>query len=192
MNRIVFATHNIHKLKEVKELLKDHYEVVGLSDIGCYEDIPETANTFIGNAKIKSTYVYNKYGIDCFSDDSGLEVESLNGAPGILSARYAGKDHDDAANNQKLMEALRGINNRRAQFKTVISLILNGEEFAFEGVVKGDILENPQGLQGFGYDPLFQPKGYKKSFAELGDSIKNEISHRATAVKKLVTFLKNR
>lgn len=187
--KIVFATHNEHKLREVAEVLKDRYQVIGLTELGCTEDIEETADTLQGNARIKSMYVYEKYGYDCFSDDTGLEVDALNGAPGVYSARYGGGDHDSEANIKKLLHNMEGVENRSARFKTVISLIEKGEERLFEGVVEGDILVTPIGDKGFGYDPVFVPKGYDKSFAELGDEVKNKISHRALAVNKLVDYL---
>lgn len=190
-NKIVFATHNVHKLREVSALLKENFEVVGLTDIGCMEDIPETADTFAGNARIKSEHVYKNYGLSCFSDDSGLEVEALNGAPGVYSARYAGEAHNDTANNEKLLQELKGVENRKARFRTVVSLIVEGNETTFEGFVEGTILETPRGQHGFGYDPLFQPMGYSQSFAELGDEVKNTISHRARAIQKLVAYLQN-
>ncbi len=189
--KIVFATHNVHKLREVSALLKENFEVVGLTDIGCMEDIPETADTFAGNARIKSEHVYKNYGLSCFSDDSGLEVEALNGAPGVYSARYAGEAHNDTANNEKLLQELKGVENRKARFRTVVSLIVEGNETTFEGFVEGTILETPRGQHGFGYDPLFQPMGYSQSFAELGDEVKNTISHRARAIQKLVAYLQN-
>lgn len=187
--KIVFATHNEHKLREVAEVLKDRYQVIGLTELGCTEDIEETADTLQGNAHIKSMYVYEKYGYDCFSDDTGLEVDALNGAPGVYSARYGGGDHDSEANIKKLLHNMEGVENRSARFKTVISLIEKGKERLFEGVVEGDILVTPIGDKGFGYDPVFVPKGYDKSFAELGDEVKNKISHRALAVNKLVDYL---
>ncbi len=189
--KIVFATHNKHKLREVSSLLADKYNVIGLEDLGCYEDIPETADTFEGNALLKSSYVFEKYGYSCFSDDSGLEVSSLNNAPGVLSARYAGVDHDDEANNRKLLHELSDKTDRTAKFRTVISLILNGEKYYFQGEVTGQITLEPRGKAGFGYDPLFQPDGFEETFAELGDSIKNKISHRARAIQKLIEFLQN-
>lgn len=188
-DKIVFATHNKHKLKEVSELLKEYYEVIGLTELGCLEEIPETADTFKGNASLKSHYVYKNYGISCFSDDSGLEVEALNGEPGVYSARYAGDGHDDKANNLKLLKNLEGVTNRKAQFRSVISLVLDEKEYFFEGFVYGTLLKELRGTNGFGYDPMFVPNGYDQSFGELSDSVKNNISHRANAIKKLVDFL---
>ena len=188
--RLVFATHNKHKLKEVATLLKEYYTVVGLYDIDCVEEIDETADTLEGNAEIKSSYVYDNYNLDCFSDDTGLEVDCLNGAPGVISARYAGEKCTDQDNVEKLLGVLEGQENRKAQFRTVISLIINGESHLFEGIVRGTISESSTGTTGFGYDPIFVPEGYDKSFAELGDDIKNKISHRALAINKLVDFLR--
>ncbi|SFF84070.1 non-canonical purine NTP diphosphatase [Prevotella sp. KH2C16] len=192
--KIVFATNNKNKLHEIREILGDNFEIVSLNDIGCHEDIPETGNTLEENALQKARYVYEKYHIDCFADDTGLEVETLDGAPGVHSARYAeGTDHDSEANMQKLLCELSNNENREAQFRTVIALILHGELHEFEGVVKGHIGTEKHGTEGFGYDPLFIPEGYDKSFAELGDDVKNRISHRARAVRKLADYLvKNR
>ncbi|MDR0893144.1 MAG: non-canonical purine NTP diphosphatase [Mediterranea sp.] len=188
--RLVFATNNAHKLEEVAAILGDRIELLSLSDIGCHADIPETADTLEGNALLKSSYVYKEYGLDCFADDTGLEVAALGGAPGVYSARYAGGEgHDSAANMRKLLHELEGQPDRRAQFRTAISLILNGEEYLFEGVVRGEIITEARGATGFGYDPLFRPDGYDKTFAELGAEVKNRISHRAQAVRKLCEFL---
>ncbi|GHV16788.1 non-canonical purine NTP pyrophosphatase [Bacteroidia bacterium] len=187
--KLVFATNNAHKLEEVREVVKDNFEILSLKDIGCNEDIEETGTTLIDNALIKVRYVKEKYGYDCFGDDTGLEVEALNGAPGVFSARYAGDGHDAKANMKKLLKELDGETNRKACFRTVIALILNGEEHLFEGRIDGDILTEEHGTAGFGYDPVFRPDGYTQTFAELGLDIKNEISHRALAVKKLCDFL---
>ncbi|MDO7743396.1 MAG: non-canonical purine NTP diphosphatase [Pedobacter sp.] len=187
--QLVFATHNQYKTEEVRQLLRDQYEVLNLNDIGCYTDIPETADTFAGNAELKSSFVVDNYQIDCFADDSGLEVESLNNEPGIYSARYAG-ERGDAANMAFLLEKLQGVANRKAQFRTVISLIRNKEKFLFEGIIRGTIRENPTGTNGFGYDPVFQPDGYTQTFAEMDMEQKNQISHRALAMRKLIAFLK--
>jgi XTP/dITP diphosphohydrolase len=186
---IIFATNNDHKLHEVADLLKEKYQVLSLKEIGCFDDIPETAETLQGNALLKARYVYERYGKNCFADDTGLEVEALNNAPGVYSARYAGEDKDAQANMRKLLNELQGITNRRARFRTVIALILNGQESLFEGEVKGTIIDFPRGINGFGYDPVFVPEGYDKTFAELDLSVKNGISHRANAVKKLTYFL---
>lgn len=188
--KLVFATNNLHKLTEIKAILGEQIDILSLNDINCHVDIPETTNTLEGNAKMKAEYIYNHYHLDCFADDTGLEVKALNGAPGIYSARYAGEGHDSQANMKKLLENLKGITNREAQFRTAIYLIEGGEEHLFEGLVKGKIIEEKRGEAGFGYDPVFVPDGYDKTFAELGEDIKNQISHRARAVKKLCDYLK--
>ncbi|MDH6534754.1 non-canonical purine NTP diphosphatase [Parabacteroides sp. 52] len=189
MKTIVFATNNKHKLEEVRTMLNGTLSIVNLKDIDCLEDIPETADTLEGNALLKAQYVKEHYGYDCFADDTGLEVEALDNAPGVYSARYAGPTHDPEANMQKLMEALEGKENRKARFRTVIALLLNGKEYMFEGIINGNIIDEKRGGAGFGYDPLFVPEGYDQTFAELGNDIKNDISHRARAVQKLATFL---
>lgn len=190
--KLVFATNNAHKLEEVSAILGDKIELLSLKDINCDADIPETADTLEGNALLKAEYVYKNYGLDCFADDTGLEVEALNGAPGVYSARYAGgKGHNAEANMQKLLHNMEEKDNRKAQFRTAVSLILNGKEYLFEGVIKGQIIKEKHGTSGFGYDPIFMPDGYDKTFAELGNEIKNQISHRAIAVNKLCEFLKN-
>ena len=190
MKKIVFATNNKHKLEEIREILGKNFEIVSLKDIGCDVDIPETGNTLEDNALQKAEYVKQHYGLDCFADDTGLEVDALNGAPGIHSARYAeGTDHDSNANMDKLLKELGNNNNRKARFRTVIALLLNGETHLFEGIVNGKIIYEKHGTEGFGYDPIFVPDGYEQSFAELGMEIKNQISHRARAVKKLADFL---
>jgi XTP/dITP diphosphohydrolase len=187
--QLVFATNNQYKTNEVRTLLAGQYEVLNLSDIGCIADIPETAATFAGNAELKSSFVVEKYNLDCFADDSGLEVEALNNEPGIYSARYAG-ERGDAANMQLVLQKMQGLENRKAKFRTVISLIRNREKFLFEGIVNGTIRETPAGTNGFGYDPVFQPDGYTQTFAEMTMEEKNKISHRAIAVNKLIAFLK--
>lgn len=190
MNRqLVFATSNQYKTNEVKKLLEGQYEVLNLTDIGCTVDIPETADTFAGNAELKSTYVAENFQLDCFADDSGLEVEALNNEPGIFSARYSG-ERGDEANLRLVLKKLEGKENRKARFRTVISLIQNGEKFLFEGTINGTIRHEPTGENGFGYDPVFQPEGYEQSFAEMNMEQKNAISHRAIAMRKLITFLK--
>ena len=188
--RLVFATNNRHKLEEVRDILGSGVEVLSLSDIGCNDDIPETADTLQGNALIKARHIYNKYNVNCFADDTGLEVEALDGAPGVLSARYAGDGHDSEANMQKLLQNLTGKSNRNAQFRTVIALIIDGEEMLFDGIVKGRITEEKMGCSGFGYDPIFVPEGYSESFAQMGSDEKNSISHRYRATKKLNDYLK--
>ena len=171
--KLVFATNNAHKLEEVAAILGDQVELLSLNDIGCQTDIPETAETLEGNALLKSSYIYKNYHLDCFADDTGLEVEALNGAPGVYSARYAGGEgHDAQANMLKLLHELDGKENRKAQFRTAISLILDGKEYLFEGVIKGEIIKEKRGDSGFGYDPVFMPEGYDRTFAELGNDIK--------------------
>lgn len=188
--QLVFATNNAHKLEEIRAILGDSIEILSLADIHCHADIPETADTLEGNARQKSRYVYEHYGLDCFADDTGLEVESLGGAPGVYSARYAdGQGHDSQANMNKLLKEMEEKNNRKAQFRTIISLIEKGEERQFEGIVKGQITREKRGESGFGYDPIFQPDGYETTFAELGNDIKNRISHRARAVVALCDYL---
>ena len=190
--KLVFATNNAHKLEEVAAILGDQVELLSLNDIGCQADIPETAETLEGNALLKSSYIYKNYHLDCFADDTGMEVEALTGAPGVYSARYAGGEgHDAQANMLKLLHELDGKENRKAQFRTAISLILDGKEYLFEGVIKGEIIKEKRGDSGFGYDPVFMPKGYDRTFAELGNDIKNQISHRALAVQKLCEFLQS-
>ena len=188
--KLVFATNNKHKLQEVRDILGDRVEVLSLSDINCHDDIPETADTLQGNAIMKAQYIYEKFGVDCFADDTGLEVEALNGEPGVYSARYAGDGHDSEANMNKLLQNLTGENNRRAQFRTVIALIIKGEENTFDGIVKGEITEEKRGDYGFGYDPIFIPEGFSKSFAQMTNEEKNSISHRFRATEKLNDYLK--
>lgn len=189
--RLVFATNNAHKLEEIRAILGNSIEILSLADIHCHADIPETADTLEGNARQKSRYVYEHYGLDCFADDTGLEVESLGGAPGVHSARYAdGQGHDSQANMNKLLKEMEEKNDRKAQFRTIISLIEKGEEKQFEGIVKGQITREKRGESGFGYDPIFQPDGYETTFAELGSDIKNRISHRARAVAALCDYLR--
>ena len=192
MTEIIFATNNAHKLSEVQALLGDKFHLVTLRDCGITEDIPETADTLEGNASQKSHYLYDRVGKNCFADDTGLEVEVLGGAPGVRSARYATDGHDFEANNRLLLKNLEGEANRNARFRTVISLVLDGEEYLFEGVVEGRITESAAGCGGFGYDPLFVPDGYDCTFAEMSADEKNAISHRGRAVQKLVEFLKER
>ncbi len=188
--KLVVATNNAHKLEEISAILGNEMELLSLKDIGCEADIPETADTLEGNARQKARYIYENYQLDCFADDTGLEVEALDGAPGVFSARYAGNGHDSEANMQKLLRELEGKQNRKAQFRTAICLIMGGEEYLFEGIVKGEIIEEKRGSAGFGYDPIFVPEGFDKTFAELGNEVKNTVSHRALAVEKLCRFLK--
>jgi len=188
--KLVFATHNPGKLQEVRELLAPDYEVIGLSELGDHEDIEETALTLEGNAWIKARTVWQKHGLSCFSDDTGLEIEALDGAPGVFSARFAGPDKDPQANMDKVLDELKGQRNRKARFRTAVALVLNGEEFLFEGTVNGEITTVQSGAKGFGYDPIFSPNGYNSTFAEMDAQTKNAISHRGLAIKKLVAFLK--
>ncbi len=189
---LVFATNNAHKVEEVAASLPQTWTVKSLQDIDCQEDIPETADTLQGNALLKAQFIRDRYGHDAFADDTGLEVDALNGAPGVYSARYAGEDPSFADNIEKLLRNLESQANRKARFHTVIALLLNGETHYFEGKVEGRILEDRQGEQGFGYDPIFQPEGYDRSFAEMSLAEKNTISHRGKAVKQLVGFLKEK
>jgi len=189
MHRLVFATNNTHKLQEVAAKIKGLITVLTLKDIGCDEDIAETGTSFQENASIKSRYIFNKYHLDCFGDDSGLEIDALNGEPGVYSARYAGKHGDHEANIDKVLTLLQGKTNRTARFRTVISLVWNGVEHFFEGTVEGTIRNERSGTEGFGYDPIFQPDGYKVTFAEMTLDEKNAISHRAIAVASLLEFL---
>lgn len=188
--KLVFATNNKHKLQEVRDIIGSRIEILSLADINCTDDIPETADTLEGNALIKARYIYEKYSLNCFADDTGLEVEALGGAPGVYSARYAGDGHDSQANMNKLLENLTGENNRSAQFRTVIALIINGEEKLFNGIVKGEITNDKRGDSGFGYDPIFVPEGHKESFAQMESATKNSISHRYRATKQLSDYLK--
>ncbi|UKT62934.1 non-canonical purine NTP diphosphatase [Pedobacter mucosus] len=190
MKKLVFATNNKNKTEEIRLALQNEFEVLNLEDIGCFVDIPETADTFEGNATLKSTYVKENFELDCFADDSGLEVEALNNEPGVYSARYAG-ERDNQANIALVLEKLKGNSNRNARFKTVISLILGNENYLFEGIIEGTLRESLTGKKGFGYDPIFQPNGYDVTFAEMDMSEKNQISHRAIALKKMITFLKS-
>ena len=183
------ATANQNKIKEIQSKLGDSYQFLSLQDIGCLEEIPETSDTIKGNALQKARYVYEKYKQDCFSEDTGLEVEALNGAPGVYSARYAGKEKSAEANMEKVLKELEGIENRSARFKTMIALILDGKEYLFEGIVKGKILLEKKGKDGFGYDPIFMPENYDQSYAEMSLEEKNKMSHRAQAVDKLKAFL---
>lgn len=186
--KLVFATNNKNKLQEVQAMLTN-FEIVSLNDIDCFDDIPETADTLEGNAIIKANYITEKYGLNCFADDTGLEVEALNNEPGVYSARYAGEENDSEKNIQKLLSELRNSNKRMAQFRTAVALNINGKQFIFEGICKGFILTEKQGEKGFGYDPVFMPSGYDKSFAEMDMDTKGSISHRGKAIQKLVTFL---
>ena len=190
--KLVFATNNKHKLEEVRAIVGDRVEILSLNDIDCHDDIPETADTLQGNALIKARYIHEKYNVDCFADDTGLEVEALDGAPGVYSARYAGEECDSQANMHKLLENLTGESNRKAQFRTVIALIIKGEEKLFNGIVKGEISREKMGNSGFGYDPIFIPEGFSQSFAQMSSEMKNSISHRYRATEQLSNYLKER
>ena len=193
---LIMATNNEHKLKEVRQIL-DYKDILikGLEEVGCYDDIPETADTLEGNALLKARYMYSHYGVDCFADDTGLEVEALNGQPGVFTARFGqmngyGNSHDADANMQCLLDKLKGKENRKARFRTVIALVCEGKEYIFEGIVEGEILTEKAGQEGFGYDPIFSPEGKGISFAEMSAEEKNQISHRGRAVEKLIAWLK--
>ena len=189
MQEIVFATNNQHKLAELRRIVGDRYHILSLADIGCHEDIPETADTLEGNARQKARYIREHYGYDCFADDTGLMVDALGGAPGVYSARYAGPGHDSAANMRLLLANMEGKSNRSARFVTVIALLLDGCEMTFEGRVEGEILTAPEGDGGFGYDPVFRPEGRTVSFAMMSADDKNAISHRGRATAKLIEYL---
>lgn len=189
MRKIVFATNNKHKLDEIRRISDGKIEILSLSDIGCHDDIPETGATLEENALQKADYIKRHFGYDCFADDTGLEVDALNGAPGVFSARYAGESCDPEDNMDKLLRELNGVENRKARFRTVIALVLNGNVHYFDGVVHGEITSERRGAEGFGYDPIFVPDGHCKTFAELGNGEKNKMSHRAIGTRKLVDFL---
>ena len=189
--KIVFATNNAHKLSEVAQVVGEKFELVTLRECGITEDIPENEATLEGNALAKARYVYARTGLNCFADDTGLEVDALGGEPGVRSARYATDGHDDEANKRLLLERMQGVENRAAQFRTAVALIMDGKEYLFEGIVRGDIANEEHGEDGFGYDPLFFPEGGEKTFAEMSSKAKNEISHRGRAVRKLAEFLQN-
>ncbi len=192
MNKLLFVTNNKNKLQEIKEILDDKFEIISLKDIGFEGEIPETSNTIEGNALQKARYIYNRYHINCFADDTGLMVNALDGAPGVYSARYAGENATYQDNVNLLLQNLKNKTNRDAYFITVIALILDGKEYLFEGKVEGSIIEQPKGVNGFGYDPVFLPNGYNKTFAEMTAEEKHAISHRGRAVQKLVEFLKGK
>jgi len=188
--RLVFATNNQHKLKEIKSMLGEAVEILSLKDIGCYDELPETSSTLKGNSIQKATYVFEKYGAECFSDDTGLEIESLGGRPGVYSARFAGLHCSFEDNIEKVLTEMKGIENRRAVFKTVITLVTGKGTICFEGHINGEITRERLGLSGFGYDPVFLPEGSHQTFAEMNESEKNKISHRAKALEQLVAYLK--
>ena len=189
--KLVFATNNLNKLKEVQEMLSNSIEILSLKDINCFDEVDETETTLEGNSKLKANYITKKFGYNCFADDSGLEVESLDGKPGVYSARFAGEPANAENNMQKLLSALKNKENRKAQFRTAVCLNIDDKQYVFEGICKGEILHEKQGEKGFGYDPIFKPEGYNISFAEMSSEEKNKISHRGIAIQKLVTFLKN-
>jgi XTP/dITP diphosphohydrolase len=187
--KLVFATNNLHKLKEVQEMLSNSIEVLSLKDIGCFEDIEETESTLEGNAKLKADYITKKYGFDCFADDTGLEVEALDGKPGVYSARYAGEHGNAEKNMEKLLVELQNKLSRKAKFRTIIALNLRNKQYLFEGICDGEILNEKTGVKGFGYDPIFKPSNASSSFAEMNSEEKNIISHRGIAIQELVQFL---
>ena len=187
--KLVFATNNLHKLREVQEMLSNSIEVLSLKDIGCFEDIEETESTLEGNAKLKADYITEKYGFDCFADDTGLEVEALDGKPGVYSARYAGEHGNAEKNMEKLLIELQNKSSRKAKFRTIIALNLRNKQYLFEGICDGEILNEKSGVKGFGYDPIFKPKNASCSFAEMNSEEKNIISHRGIAIQELVQFL---
>jgi XTP/dITP diphosphohydrolase len=189
MKKLVFATNNAHKLDEVKAILESSYSIISLADLNCFEDIPETADTLEGNALLKAKYIHDKFGLDCFADDTGLEVEALNSEPGVYSARYAGDDHNSYNNMCKVLSLLGNNTNRRASFRTVIALIQGESTHFFEGKINGNITFQPIGESGFGYDPIFVPDNYDLSFSQISSELKNQISHRALAIKKLIEYL---
>jgi len=192
MQELIFVTNNQHKLSEIRQIAGNDYSIKSLSDIGFSGDIEETAEDLEGNALLKARYIHERFGVNCFADDTGLEVEALNGEPGVYSARYAGENATYADNVNKLLAEMKGMENRKARFRTVIALILNNHEYLFEGTVNGVILESVRGSAGFGYDPVFVPEGYQKSFAEMEAREKNNISHRGRAVESLMIFLNER
>lgn len=187
--KIVFATNNRHKLDEIRKITEGKIEILSLSDIDCHEEIPETGTTLEENAMMKAQFIKDKFGFDCFADDTGLEVDALDGAPGVYSSRYAGEACNPQDNMEKMLRVLESKINRKACFRTVIALLLNGRQYLFEGKINGEIIEEKRGTAGFGYDPIFLPEGFDKTFAELGDEVKNSISHRAIATSKLIDFL---
>src|ERR1035437_2720379 len=191
MMELVFATNNKHKLEELAHLAGEKFKLLSLHEINCFDDIAETADTLEGNAAIKARYIWEKFGKNCFADDTGLEVEALDGRPGVYSARYAGEDQNSAANLARLLVELEGKENRKARFRTVICLIIEGKEFFFEGIVNGHITIDHRGAEGFGYDPVFQPEGIAQTFAEMDMEAKSKISHRGIATERLISFLKS-
>lgn len=186
---LVFATNNKHKLEEITHIIGDRYTIISLKELGCYNDIPETETTLEGNALLKARYIHSRYHCNCFADDTGLEIEALQGEPGVYSARYAGEHCSFEDNIVKVLQKMEGKTNRKALFRTVIALIIDNQEYLFEGCIKGSIIEDQKGISGFGYDPIFIPDGYTQTFAEMGDELKNRISHRAIATQNLIDFL---
>ncbi len=191
MNSIVFATGNPFKVEEVNQMLKGQLKILSLKDIGCEDDLPETSSTLEGNALQKARFVMQRFGVDCFAEDTGLEIEALNGEPGVRSARYAGEGKDSEANMNLVLQKLGDTEQRKAQFRTIIALLLDGKEYTFQGIVRGSIRKEKSGSGGFGYDPIFEPDGFGITFAEMNDSQKNAISHRGKAIRKLIAFFKN-
>jgi XTP/dITP diphosphohydrolase len=191
MDKFVFATNNLHKIEEIQQIIGTEFEIIGLEEIGCKEEIPETQDTIAGNALQKARFIYDKYQINCFADDTGLEVEALNGEPGVYSARYAGPGRSFEDNIQKLLFELKDKSNRKARFLTVVALIIDNKEYLFEGIINGEIIHDKKGNSGFGYDPIFQPENSDLTFAEMNSEEKNKISHRGKAMQKLIQFLKN-
>jgi XTP/dITP diphosphohydrolase len=191
MNRLIFATHNIHKLQEIQNIVGDLFQIVSLDDLGVMEEIPETASSLEGNAQMKAEYINERYDMDCFSDDTGLEIEALNNAPGVYSARYAGEHCSFEDNIVKVLFELKGVSNRKARFRSIICLIMNGKKYFFEGKIEGVITTEKHGRNGFGYDSVFLPNGYTQTFAEMPLALKNQISHRGIATQKLTDFLKS-
>ena len=189
--KLVFATNNQHKLRELQQILGISIQLLSLNDIGCTDEVPENQETLEGNSAEKAFYIYNKFGYNCFADDTGLEIDALDGAPGVYSARYAGSEKSALANMAKVLREMEEINLRKARFRTVISLVIDGKEMQFEGIVDGEILREARGTAGFGYDPIFRPDGFAESFAEMNAEVKNKISHRGRAVEKLVDYLKS-
>jgi XTP/dITP diphosphohydrolase len=188
---LVFATNNTHKLNEVRAIAGTRFSIISLKELGCYDEIPETGTTLAENAWLKAKYIHDRFHCHCFADDTGLEIEALDGSPGVYSARYAGEDCNFQDNIRKVLHEMKGAINRKASFTTVIALILNGENFFFEGKIEGEIMETEKGINGFGYDPIFKPYGYAQTFAEMTAEEKNNISHRAIATRKLNDFLQS-
>jgi len=187
--KLLFATNNLHKLSEIQQILHSNFSILSLKDIGCIDELPETHNTLEGNALQKASYVHEKYGLDCFADDTGLEIDALDGAPGVYSARFAGEKVTYKQNRDKVLDLLKGVEDRKARFRTVIALIYNEKKYFFEGAVEGIIIDEERGEEGFGYDPVFVPAGFNTTFAEMSAEQKNKISHRGLAVAKLTAFL---